>query len=128
MSPPPPKAKLARQSQPDPFMTQLALRRTLLALPLVALPLVALIGCAQTPDLSDRLAPVDTALPWPSLIASPSQTGFEDAASADELAQETRATLARAEALRARAETLANDPVFATDDQTEPLPPLVTGN
>lgn len=80
-----------------------------LALPLTA-ALAGLSGCADRPDLSGRVAPVDTTLPWPNLLSSPIISATTPA---DEAGTEAATALAgRAAALAARGRTLSKTPVL----------------
>lgn len=78
-----------------------------------------LLGCTAPPDLHDRVVPVDTTAPWPTLLTSQSiaqlsATQTTEASATDETVSQLAA---RAAALRARAARLTG-PILDTDTRT----------
>ena len=98
-------------------MSRPRLTRPVSSLPVAALltaAVVVLSACADRPDLSGRVAPVDPTLAWPGLLSTATLVpGNEDRD--DEAKTETApGTLdARAAALRARGRALARRPVLS---------------
>lgn len=77
----------------------------------IGVALFGLSACADRPDLSGRVAPVDPNLPWPTLLSS-SMLPAPD--TADQTAvSESDALSARARALEARGQSLSSQPVLS---------------
>ncbi|WP_417273020.1 hypothetical protein [Celeribacter halophilus] len=79
--------------------------------------MLGLSACAERPDLSGRVAPIDPDQPWPSLLdsATLAQSGAATVSEEDSLDQ-AQTLEARAAALQARAKRLSQAPIL---NQTE---------
>ncbi len=79
--------------------------------------MLGLSACAERPDLSGRVAPIDPDQPWPSLLdsANLAQSGTATGSEEDSLDQ-AQTLEARAAALQARASRLSRAPIL---NQTE---------
>lgn len=101
-------------------MTRRALRFSILAM-----PLAGLIACAERPDLSDQLRPVEGEDAWPTLLSSSALSALEEDREAKQSATDsTDYTAARARSLSWRAENLANSPVLTEAERTALLAAL----
>ncbi len=91
------------------------------ALPLAA-ALLGLSGCANRPDLSGRVAPVDATQAWPSLLSSATLSATPPATEAG--AEAATALAQRAAALAARGRTLSRTPVLTQAERARLLAAL----
>lgn len=96
-----------------PLLTTGLFKTGLLAL------VLGLSACTDRPDLSGRVAPLDPATPWPSLLDTTAlaQSGA-NLSTAEDGQTQVQSLEARAAALRSRARRLSQTPVLSASDRS----------
>ncbi|NIY78221.1 hypothetical protein HCZ23_01890 [Celeribacter sp. HF31] len=80
--------------------------------------ILGLSACADRPDLSGRVAPVESTLAWPSLLDTTALAqSATDATAAEDSQTQAQSLEARAAALRSRARRLSQTPILSTSER-----------